>query len=282
MTENTTQDVSKDVSKNMNQNPVLQAQKIMSEVDKKFVFLTISGAHLYGFESFNSDLDIRGCHIPDLQESLKYQDKKDTFEVMWERSNYWSEEVDIVSHSLLKYLHLITKQPNGYILEQMFSPLLVVQTPMFEDLKELAKLTFCKELKHHFGGFFKNQTRLLNKEVGKEIKLTLYQARILCSSIYMARYKKVESNLLLANEKVQLFDQEKLQELVDLKRQGEKNNFPNSDLKYYWIDQIEGNIELLDKEFDKSDLPNFDKKTVEKAATLFLEKWIDLKFKSEK
>ncbi len=29
----------------------------------RFVFLTISGAHLYGFPSADSDIDLRGAHL---------------------------------------------------------------------------------------------------------------------------------------------------------------------------------------------------------------------------
>jgi len=264
----------------MSQNPVLQAKKIIQEVDKNFVFLTISGAHLYGFESFNSDLDIRGCHFPSLQESVRYDNSKDTFEIMWKNSNYWDEEVDIVSHSLLKYLHLLTNRPNGYVLEQIFSPFIILQKPIFEDLKELAKLTFSKELKYHFGGFFKNQTKLLSREIGKEIKLTLYQTRILCSSIHLARFGTIDSNLISANQKIELFDKTKLKELVELKKMGEKNNFPNQKLKEYWNKEIQNTIELLDLEFEKSSLPNFDKEKVEKSKQDFIQKHISINFKS--
>ena len=30
-----------------------------------YIFYTLSGAHLYGFPSCDSDYDIRGCHIVD-------------------------------------------------------------------------------------------------------------------------------------------------------------------------------------------------------------------------
>jgi len=97
--------------------PVAQAQKIIEDLDTDFLFLAISGAHLYGFESYNSDLDIGGCHFPDINECVRYGTTKDTFEARWLQSPHWDEEADIVSHSFLKYLYLITKQPNGYILE---------------------------------------------------------------------------------------------------------------------------------------------------------------------
>ena len=194
--------------------------------------------------------------MPEKFESLRYFNTPDTFEKMYLDKNLWPDEVDIVSHSLLKYLHLMTKQPNGYILEQLFSPLVVQTSPIHEQMKTIAKLTFAKELKHHYGGFFKNQERLLSKEK-KEIKLVLYQLRIICSSINMARNHEVDANLISANSKTQIFDQQKLLELIEIKRLGEKNNFPDSKLKEYWLQQIEDKTSLIDEEFDKSSLPNY-------------------------
>jgi predicted nucleotidyltransferase len=37
---------------------------LLPTLDFKPVFITISGAHLYGFESYNSDLDLRGLSRP--------------------------------------------------------------------------------------------------------------------------------------------------------------------------------------------------------------------------
>lgn len=260
----------------MSQDCISQAQHIIQDIQQDFVFLTISGAHLYGFSSHNSDLDIRGCHTPTIEEALRYSHQKDTYELMIEDSPHWNDEVDIVSHSLLKYIHLLTRRPNGYIIEQVLSPLVVVQQPMFEDIKRLAERTLCKELKYHFGGFFRNQTKLLQNKSNKEIKLTLYQARIICTSIHLARFGTIDSNLISANQKVNIFDQAKLQELVDLKMAGEKNNFPDQDIKQYWYDQIESKIQLMEDEFNSSRLPHFDPEAISQANKEFIHRHISL------
>lgn len=94
----------------------LQIKNLKHTFQNEFVFLSISGAHLYGFESFNSDLDIRGVHLPKLCEILRYFNTSDTLEKSFLDTNVWPQEVDLVSHSLVKYLHLLTKKPNGYLL----------------------------------------------------------------------------------------------------------------------------------------------------------------------
>ena len=46
---------------------VLEEQVLGPEQAEHFVFLTISGAHIYGFPSPDSDLDLRGAHCAPLR-----------------------------------------------------------------------------------------------------------------------------------------------------------------------------------------------------------------------
>ena len=87
----------------------LQIKSLKENFQNEFVFLSIleqnglnvvmyiSGARLYGFESFNSDLDIRGVHLPKLSEILRYFNTPDTLEKSFIDSKIWSEEIDLVS-----------------------------------------------------------------------------------------------------------------------------------------------------------------------------------------
>ena len=49
-------------------------------------------------------------------------------------------EMDIVSHDVRKFFGLLLKK-NGYVLEQLFSPLIVHATPEHEELKEICRAT---------------------------------------------------------------------------------------------------------------------------------------------
>src|SRR5580765_7937206 len=46
------------------------------------VFATVSGAHLYGFPSPNSDVDLRGVHVLPAREALGLHHRRDTLETM--------------------------------------------------------------------------------------------------------------------------------------------------------------------------------------------------------
>ena len=84
------------------------------------LFATVSGAHLYGFPSPDSDWDLRGAHILPATQALGLLPVEDTLEI----SSRDGVELDIVSHDVRKFFGLLLK-PNGYVLEQLFSPLVV-------------------------------------------------------------------------------------------------------------------------------------------------------------
>jgi hypothetical protein len=235
--------------------------RLLPTLDFQPIFITVSGAHLYGFESYNSDLDLRGCHYPVGLEFLRYNKSSDTIDRSFEDRNIFREETDLVSHSFFKYLYLLTRKVNGYVLEQLYSPLVIQTSPLQQELKTLGKECICKELKYHYNGFFKNQTQLLTKEK-KQVKLVLYQARIIASSVYAAQNGQIEANLVKANQATGVFDEAKLNELIEIKRQGEKNNFPDSRQFDYWQEVISNKWELIEQIFEKSGLPSFNSQKV--------------------
>src|SRR5687768_8427916 len=98
------------------------------------LFATISGAHLYGFPSPDSDYDLRGVHVlpPPLVMGL---DAKD--ETLERETIDAGLELDLVTHDARKFFLLMLKK-NGYVLEQLLSPLVVHTTAWHDELKSLA------------------------------------------------------------------------------------------------------------------------------------------------
>ena len=94
-------------------------------VPRPLLFASVSGAHLYGFASPDSDVDLRGCHILPVADLIGLDEPRLTLERM---ALVDGVEVDLVSHDLKKYVTLLIRQ-NGNYLEQLFSPLIVVDTP---------------------------------------------------------------------------------------------------------------------------------------------------------
>src|SRR5580704_10141713 len=98
------------------------------------LFATVSGAHLYGFPSPASDYDLRGVHILPAEEAVGLLPTRETIEVEGMRGEV---EMDLVTHDVLKFFSLLLKR-NGYVLEQLYSPLVVQSSQAHEELKEIA------------------------------------------------------------------------------------------------------------------------------------------------
>src|SRR5206468_2047559 len=107
-----------------------QLNKIIESQPYPLLFVTISGAHLYGFASPDSDYDLRGVHILPLRDVLGLDISHQTIE----RSGIHDGlELDLVTHDMQKFFQLLLKK-NGYVLEQLYSPLIVRTTPEHDEL----------------------------------------------------------------------------------------------------------------------------------------------------
>src|SRR6516225_7118468 len=94
-------------------------RRLVDQLDYRPLFVTVSGAHLYGFPSADSDVDLRGCHLLPLRDVVGLNVPELTRE---HKTVDNGTEVELVSHEAGKYLQLLLRN-NGYILEQVFSPI---------------------------------------------------------------------------------------------------------------------------------------------------------------
>lgn len=164
------------------------------------LFVTISGAHLYGFPSRDSDYDLRGVHLLPLRDVVGLTPGEETVE---KSGIYDGLEIDLVTHDAKKFFGLVLKK-NGYVLEQLFSPLVIHTTPEHEELKAIAADCVTKHHAHHYFGFAETQWKLFQKERPPHVKPLLYVYRVLLTGIHLMRTGQVEANLLRLNETAQL------------------------------------------------------------------------------
>ncbi|WP_165250106.1 nucleotidyltransferase domain-containing protein [Paludisphaera soli] len=165
------------------------------------LFATISGAHLYGFASPDSDYDLRGCHVLPADEIFKLDPGPWT--VQTDRREADGFELDLVTHDALKFFGLMLKK-NGYVLEQLHSPLIVATTPEHEELKSIARLCITRHHAHHYLGFAETQWRLFDKERPRRVKPLLYVYRVLLTGIHLMQTGDIEANLARLNETARL------------------------------------------------------------------------------
>ena len=174
-------------------------RRIVESQPHPLLFATISGAHLYGFPSPDSDYDLRGVHILPVREIARLDPGLETIEVSEKQNGL---ELDLVTHDAKKFFQLLKK--NGYVLEQLYSPLIVHTTPEHEELKSIARGCITRHHAHHYFGFAKTQWRLFDKERPRRVKPLLYVYRVLLTGIHLMQTGEVEANLLRLNERFKL------------------------------------------------------------------------------
>lgn len=191
------------------------------------LFATISGAHLYGFPSPDSDFDLRGAHVLPLQEVVGLQTGPETLE---NSGVYDGLEIDLVTHDVRKFFGLLLKK-NGYVLEQVFSPLVVHTTPEHLELQEIAARCITRHHAHHYFGFAETQWKLFEKEHLPRVKPLLYVDRVLLTDIHLMQTGVIEANLLRLNETAKL---PYLDDLIQRKVGGaEKERLTDADLAFH-------------------------------------------------
>jgi predicted nucleotidyltransferase len=178
---------------------VIDYDKMMQHVNAhpyKLLFATISGAHLYGFPSPDSDFDLRGVHVLSLRSVVGLGVDDETIS---KEGIYDGLEIDLVTHDAKKFFTLMLRR-NGYVLEQLLSPLVVETSPEHEELKSLASGCITKHHAHHYLGFAASQWKLFSKESQPRVKPLLYVYRVLLTGIHLMRTGEVEANLVRLNE----------------------------------------------------------------------------------
>lgn len=153
------------------------------------VFATVSGAHLYGFPSRDSDIDLRGAHLLPLADLVGLREGEQTRARIWEADDV---ENDLVTHDLGKFVRLLLRR-NGYVLEQLLSPLVVHTTTVHAELVSLAPAVTTRHHAHHYAGFARTQTRLYART--GELKPLLYTFRVLLTGIHLMRTGTVVADL---------------------------------------------------------------------------------------
>ncbi|HLJ44554.1 MAG TPA: nucleotidyltransferase domain-containing protein [Bryobacteraceae bacterium] len=164
------------------------------------LFATVSGAHLYGFPSPDSDYDLRGVHILPAREAVGLLPKRDTIEFSGLRNGI---EMDLVTHDVLKFFTMLLKR-NGYVLEQLYSPLIVHTTPEHDELKQIAHGCVTRHHSHHYLGFAATQWDLLLKDDPPRVKPLLYVYRVILTGIHLMRTGRIEANLPRLNDEFKL------------------------------------------------------------------------------
>src|SRR5436190_9952569 len=244
-------------------------QRIIGAQPYPLLFATISGAPLYGFPSPDSDYDLRGAHVLPLEKVVGLEVRDETVK---DERVIEGLEMDIVSHDVKKFFGLLLKK-NGYVLEQLYSPLIVHTTPEHAELKEIcssgcksahssstgdqSRLTsaatgvITKHHSHHYFGFSETQWKLFEKERPRRVKPLLYVYRVLLTGIHLMRTGVINANLVELNEEARL---PYIADLIARKQSGENTTLEDADVAFHQREYERLRVELQ-AAHDASQLP---------------------------
>ena len=219
---------------------------LISEQPYPLLFSVISGAHLFGFPSPDSDIDVRGVHILPLEQVISLKMPKDTINLDRVVDGI---ELDLTTHDIKKCFELLLKK-SGNTVEQIFSPLIVQTTPEHEELKAIVPQTLTIHHAHHYFGFSQRKWHdFLNKKTAKAL---LYVYRVLLTGIHLMSTGEVQSNLVILNEIYQL---SYIDELIERKMtHAEKAIIPSAGMDFYECEYKRLTAQLEDAR-DQSTLP---------------------------
>jgi predicted nucleotidyltransferase len=151
----------------------------------------VTGAHLYGFPSADSDVDLKAIHLAPTPRVLGLGPVMATHDVL---IDFEGLEHDFTSHEAGKALALLLRG-NGNMLERILSPMQLVCSPEVEALQALARGAVSRRFHAHYRGFFGGVRREDAQSPTPVAKKLLYAYRVALTGIHLMRTGALEANL---------------------------------------------------------------------------------------
>jgi predicted nucleotidyltransferase len=142
---------------------------------------------------------------------------------------------------------------NGYVLEQLYWPLIVQTTPEHTELKDIALGCITRHHSHHYLGFAATPWDLFQKDDPPRIKPLLYVYRAILTGIHLMRTGKVEANLVTLNEEFRL---PYIPELMERKVCGTEKGSLDADERSFHQAEYVRLIAELEEAAAETNLPN--------------------------
>lgn len=157
---------------------------IEHEYNVKVLLAVESGSRAWGFESKNSDWDVRFIYVHKPEWYFSVEEKRDVIEHMYE------DDIDLVGWELRKALSLLRKN-NPSILEWLNSPIIYCMDQEFgKRIRDIAYSNFnpIRSMYHYHHVYNKHNERYLQKE-GYPMKRFLYYLRGILACKWIEMHK---------------------------------------------------------------------------------------------
>jgi len=190
----------------------LAAQSVPGRV----LLCAITGSHIYGFPSPDSDLDLKGIHVAPIRNLLGLGRPKESFDRL---ERFEDAELDLTLTEARQALDLLLRG-NGNMLERILSPHQLVRNAETQELQALARGTISRRYFRHYQGFFRGKCRDHARADRPEAKSQLYIYRVALTGIHLLRTGELETDLQIM---AQIYGYEEALDLIALKQQGSEH-----------------------------------------------------------
>ena len=215
------------------------------EAERRHLVVYLSGAHAYGFPSPDSDLDLKCVHVAptgDLVGLAPIEDPPDRIDVVE------GVELDYGSNELLPVLRGALKG-NGNYLERILGTLVLGgDAALLAEARTVMRPLLSRRVGRHYGGFATSQLRLFDEK--PTAKRALYVLRTAATGVCLLVTGALETDVTQLED----FVHEELDELLAIKRQGEKQVLVN-ELVARWRPRLLAAIGAVDGAWTASVLP---------------------------
>jgi len=195
----------KDLIKHIN--IIAEIKSKLAESSSKLIYLTISGAHLYGFPSKDSDIDYRGAYVINTNLLLGLIQPSD---------NIVFEDKDIVLFELKKELELALAG-NCNVLEHINAKP-ILSTTEYINMRQLVNNSFGKDgIYNSYKGMAEYNYKKFILQGRNTVKKYLYVFRGLMAGIYVLQTGTIQPNIEELNR---YFKLKEVKQLIELKRKG--------------------------------------------------------------
>ena len=214
----------------------------------RLVFCAVTGSHMYGFTSPDSDLDLKGVYLRPTERVLGLAPEAKPVDVLRFEGGV---EYDLTLQEAGRALARLLKG-DGNELERLLSPLQLVWSEEREELQELARRSLSRRFHAHYRGYLGGQQR--EARLRRTRKTVLYTYRVALTGIHLLRTGELVASL---PELALRYGREHVLPWVDAKRAGEEQGDAElmdaqwSAVEAEWL-ELEA---LIDASRDRSPLP---------------------------
>jgi len=207
--------------------------------------LTISGSHLYGFTSKDSDIDYRGTFILNTGKLLSLKIGTNVVEMQ-------NGEADIVLFELSKEIKLALAG-NCNVLEHLNAKQ-IVSTAEYLKLKQLINNSWGKNgIYNSYKGMATFNYKKFILKGRSSVKKYLYIFRGLFAGIYALETGHIEPNVQVLNKRFKIPE---VKTLIQLKIEGSETGMVPKELDQGQLERILNDLfQRIDKAYEKSKIP---------------------------